>query len=96
MLWGEYKRLETNKPPVILEGQAIMCLITEGGTDIYCAKVYMNHFTGRKLGELKKEVAEKEETRYLFMKYRMFLIMDTLFFLGLVFVGREDPTGRRC
>ena len=71
MYWGEYKRLPESTVELIL-------LITEGGTCLYDAKVYLYRFAGtyKKIGTFKKAIAEDEGLADTVQKYRLWLIEE--------------------
>ena len=73
MIWGSYK---TNDAWEEQMGEWFT-VVTEGGVCLYCSRVYMNKYTGRKDATLKADMISDKELSDEFMKYRLWVIMET-------------------
>ena len=74
MIWGEYRKNGAWKET---DGEDCI-LVTEGGTCIYCSRVYIAKFSGKKLISVKNDMKGDDEFATLFRKFRTWVIMEQL------------------
>ena len=73
MTWGQYRK-NSDWDESMGEWYA---LVTEGGTCLYCSRVYIAKYSGTQMGKLKKDIVDDKEFADTFCKFRLWIIMET-------------------